>query len=107
MEEQKAPIHTEGGSSRKKAQTPVVPSAILNKKTIDELGETLYQLRGEAGLTQADVAQKMDTQQGFVSGIESTVRQKKPRIDTLIKYLHIIGYEIALVKVKEVRKKDE
>ena len=64
------------------------------------LGEFL-RVRAEAGLTQAEVAQRAGTTQSAIARLESGVPKHSPSIVTLQKYARAVGCRVEIRLVKE------
>ena len=60
--------------------------------------DQLLSMRTNAGLTQAEVAEKMHTQKSNISRLEKG--NSNPSWSTLTKYAHACGYELRLVADK-------
>lgn len=59
-----------------------------------KIGEMLKQIRLEAGITQEELAQKMDTKKSAISRIENHAQDIK--LSTLQKFAHLMGKEIKI-----------
>jgi transcriptional regulator with XRE-family HTH domain len=57
--------------------------------------------RSSAGMSQAEVADKMGTTQSAVARLESGRGKHSPSLSTLRKYAHALGYRIDLKLIKE------
>jgi transcriptional regulator with XRE-family HTH domain len=57
--------------------------------------------RSSAGMSQAEVAEKMGTTQSAVARLESGRGKHSPSLSTLRKYAHALGYRIDLKLTKE------
>ncbi len=57
--------------------------------------------RSSAGMSQAEVAQKMGTTQSAVARLESGRGKYSPSLSTLRKYAHALGYRIDLKLIKK------
>jgi transcriptional regulator with XRE-family HTH domain len=60
--------------------------------------------RSSAGMSQAEVAERMGTTQSAVARLESGKGKHSPSLATLRKYAHALGYRIDLRLVKEKEK---
>ena len=60
--------------------------------------DQLLSMRAQAGLTQAQVAEKMQTQKSNVSRLERG--NANPSWSTLLKYAHACGFEFTIKPVK-------
>lgn len=58
--------------------------------------------RAEAGLTQADVAERIGTTQSAVARMEAGSGKHSPSIATLRKYAHALGCRVEVRLVKEI-----
>jgi DNA-binding XRE family transcriptional regulator len=56
----------------------------------------IYQLRTQAGLTQAQLAKKAGIPQPFVARIENPESKKRPTLDTLAKIAHAFDKQIMI-----------
>jgi transcriptional regulator with XRE-family HTH domain len=59
--------------------------------------------RSSAGMSQAEVAEKMGTTQSAVARLESGKGRHSPSLATLRKYANAIGYRIDLKLVREIK----
>jgi len=57
--------------------------------------------RSSAGMSQAEVAEKMGTTQSAVARLESGRGKHSPSLSTLQKYAHALGYRIDLKLIRE------
>ena len=60
--------------------------------------------RSSAGMSQAEVAEKMGTTQSAIARLESGKGRPSPSLATLRKYAHALGYRLDLRLVKEKEK---
>ena len=67
-----------------------------NLKPSYDLRRKLIALRKSAGLTQEDLAKKLHTQKSNISRLESLNIKNSPRLSTLEKYAHAIGYDVQI-----------
>jgi transcriptional regulator with XRE-family HTH domain len=65
--------------------------------------DEVLKARAEAGLTQAEVAERIGTTQSAVARLESAEPKHSPSIATLQKYAKAPGYTVQLKLVKERR----
>src|SRR6185312_11190427 len=65
--------------------------------------DEVLKARAEAGLTQAEVAERIGTTQSAVARLESAEPKHSPSIATLQKYAKALGYTVQLKLVKERR----
>jgi DNA-binding XRE family transcriptional regulator len=56
-----------------------------------ELGQLIYDLRTEAGLTQTQLAERMSTTQSAISRLEEGGGDGTPKLDTLIRLAAALG----------------
>ena len=68
-----------------------------------EFLDEVLKARAEAGLTQAEVAERIGTTQSAVARLESAEPKHSPSIATLQKYAKALGYTVQLKLVKERR----
>ena len=65
--------------------------------------DEVLKARAEAGLTQAEVAERIGTTQSAVARLESAEPKHSPSIATLQKYAKALGYTVQVKLVKERR----
>ena len=65
--------------------------------------DEVLRARAEAGLTQAEVAERIGTTQSAVARLESPGGKHSPSIATLQKYAKALGYTVQVKLVKERR----
>ena len=65
--------------------------------------DEVLRARAEAGLTQAEVAERIGTTQSAVARLESAEPKHSPSIATLQKYAKALGYKVQVKLVKERR----
>lgn len=70
------------------------------KEEFDLLDEIL-KARAEAGLTQAELAERIGTTQSAVARMETAIGKHSPSIATLKRYASALGYRLQLRLVKE------
>ena len=61
--------------------------------------DQLLTMRSQAGLTQEEVAKRMQTQKSNISRLERG--NSNPSWQTLVKYAHACGFELALQPVRQ------
>lgn len=83
---------------RRKATDPEFSENYENGYEHFKIGVALRQAREEAGLTQAEVAETLDTQKSAISRIEN--HAEDIRLSTLEKYAEAIGLELKIHLVK-------
>lgn len=66
-----------------------------------ELLDEILKARTEAGLTQAELAQRIGTTQSAVARMETAIGKHSPSIATLKRYASALGYRLQLRLVKE------
>jgi transcriptional regulator with XRE-family HTH domain len=77
------------------------------REAYDALGEEfafldeVLRARTEAGLSQAQVAERVGTTQSAIARLESGARKHSPSIATLQKYAKALGYRVEVKFVKE------
>lgn len=81
--------------------SPAVLAGNEDFNLYEDMMELLLKYRKEAGISQQQVAEYMESTQSAVSEIEAL--GSKPRIDTIQRYARAIGYKIIfeLVKVED------
>ncbi len=67
-----------------------------------ELRCKLIQLRKEAGITQEELAELLNTQKSNISRLESVSSKSSPRLSTIEKYAHAMGYDVEINFVPSV-----
>ena len=65
--------------------------------------DEVLRARAEAGLTQAEVAERIGTTQSAIARLESAEPRHSPSIATLQKYAKALGYTVQVKFVKERR----
>jgi Predicted transcriptional regulator with C-terminal CBS domains len=65
--------------------------------------DEVLKARAEAGLTQAEVAERIGTTQSAIARLESAGARHSPSIATLQKYAKALGYKVEVKLVKERR----
>jgi len=73
---------------------PEVREEYENLKPIFKIKKQLLQARLKKGLTQEEVAKKMNTSKSNISRLESLNNKYVPNLMTLIKYANALGYKI-------------
>lgn len=66
-----------------------------------ELLDEILKARAEAGLTQADLAERIGTTQSAVARLESAIGKHSPSFATLKRYASALGYRLQVRLVKE------
>lgn len=66
-----------------------------------QIAEMLRKLRIESDITQAELAEKIDVPQSFISRLENPEADKEPSINTLSKIAHAFGYKVVVGLEKE------
>ena len=66
-----------------------------------ELLDEILKARAEAGLTQAELAERIGTTQSAVARMETAIGKHSPSIATLKRYASALGYRLQLRLVKE------
>jgi len=80
---------------RKKAlSNPEVKEEYENLKPIFEIKKQLIQARLKKGLTQEEVAKRMNTSKSNISRLESLSNKYIPNLMTLLKYANALGCRI-------------
>ena len=62
--------------------------------------DEVFRARSEAGLTQAEVADRVGTTQSAIARLESGARKHSPSIATLQRYARALGYRLEIKLVK-------
>jgi transcriptional regulator with XRE-family HTH domain len=65
--------------------------------------DEVLKARAEAGLTQAEVADRIGTTQSAIARLESAQAKHSPSIATLQKYAKALGYTVQVKLIKERR----
>ena len=65
--------------------------------------DEVLKARADAGLTQAEVAERIGTTQSAVARLESAAAKHSPSIATLQKYARALGYRVEVRLVKDRR----
>jgi transcriptional regulator with XRE-family HTH domain len=63
--------------------------------------DEVLKARAQAGLTQAEVAERVGTTQSAIARLESGARKHSPSIATLQRYARALGYRVQIKLVKE------
>lgn len=90
----------------KALSNPIVKAAYDELEAEFALLDQMLQARKDAGLTQAEVAEKMGTKAPAVTRLESSLGNGKhsPSIATLQKYAQAVGCELQIHLVRESEK---
>ena len=88
-------------ADRKRASDPAFKTAYDALETEFAALATLLEARREAGLTQADVAQRMGVSQPVLARIESSLGSRKhtPSLNTLKRYAEACGKRLVISMV--------
>ncbi len=78
----------------KALSNPEVKKEYENLKPIFEIKKQLLQARLKKGLTQEEVAKRMNTSKSNISRLESLSNKYVPNLMTLIKYANALGCKI-------------
>lgn len=81
-------------SNRRAARDPEFAEGIETGYTTFKIGVLLREARKRAGLTQADVAKRLDTKKSAISRIENHAGDI--RLSTLERYAYAIGWNLSL-----------
>lgn len=68
---------------------------VLTLKNLPEIGDILRDIRVEKQVSQQTVADKMNANQSFISGLEST--KIIPTLPSLVKYLKVLNGRVIIV----------
>lgn len=63
--------------------------------------DEFFKARAAAGVSQAEIAERMGTTQSAVARLESGRSKHSPSLTTLRKYAHALGYRVDLRLIKE------
>lgn len=91
------------GELKKKALSdPKVKAAYDEMSPEFSLLRQMLKARQKAGLSQAEVAERMGTKPPAVTRLESSLGNRKhsPSLATLQKYAHAVGYELQIKLVR-------
>ena len=69
-----------------------------------ELLDEILKARTEAGITQAELAERIGTTQSAVARMETAIGKHSPTIATLKRYAAALGYRVQVRFVKDKRK---
>jgi transcriptional regulator with XRE-family HTH domain len=79
----------------------------LKKAFVSHFGDLVKELRKKKGLTLAEVAKKIGSHKGYVSGIENH-KVNPPSVKIIKKYAKVVGYDLrTLVRLAWVDKAPE
>ena len=62
--------------------------------------DEVLKARAQAGLTQAEVAERVGTTQSAIARLESGARKHSPSIATLQRYARALGYRVQIKLIK-------
>ncbi len=65
-----------------------------------ELKKALIKARKEAGLTQEEIAKRLNTKKSNISRLESFSNTSSPRLSTIINYAKALGFELQIKLLK-------
>lgn len=71
---------------------------VVGKKSVQKIGDIVYNIRCEAGYSQRQLAELLEDYQSNIAKIESN--QKKPGLEKLVQILDQLGYEL-IIQQKE------
>ncbi len=80
---------------------PEVKEEYERLKPYYELKKELIKARLEAGLTQEELAKKLNTKKSNIARLESPNYKSSPNLSTIIEYARALGYEIE-IKFKKI-----
>ena len=75
---------------------PEVREEYEKLKPTYDLRRKLITLRQKAGLTQEELAKKLNTQKSNISRLENVNSKNSPRLSTIEDYAHVMGYEVQI-----------
>ena len=64
--------------------------------TVYKLRKQLIALRTQAGLTQEELAEKLNTKKSNISRLESVNSSSSPRLSTIEQYADAVGYKVEI-----------
>lgn len=82
------------GEVEKKPRSKVAQRAYEDEARISEFRELVHRLRAEAGLTQAELAERMGTTQSAIARVEGG--GTRPTLETLEKLAGAVGQELVV-----------
>jgi transcriptional regulator with XRE-family HTH domain len=77
-------------------EDPSVDSAYRDQAQLVDVAGMLRGWRKEAGLTQAELALRMNTQQAAIARLESFDNDHMPQLNTLVEFAHQCGRNLLL-----------
>lgn len=86
----------------KSLKNPEVKKEYDRLKPLYDIKSKLISLRLTEGLTQEDIAERMNTAKSNISRLESANSKIMPNVSTLIEYAATIGYDMRIdfIKIK-------
>ena len=69
-------------------------------KTYYKIKKALIKARKEAGLTQEEIAKKLNTKKSNISRLESLNSKTSPRLSTIINYAKALGFDLEIKLLK-------
>ena len=69
-------------------------------KTYYKIKKALIKARKEAGLTQEEIAEKLNTKKSNISRLESFNSKTSPRLSTIINYAKALGFDLEIKLLK-------
>lgn len=80
----------------KALKNPEVKEEYERLKPLYDIKAKLIRMRLAEGLTQEEIATKMNTTKSNISRLESTGSKIMPNISTLMNYAAVMGYDVSL-----------
>lgn len=77
-------------------QEPQLKEAYDQQAAITHVAQMIRLWRGDAGLTQSELAKRVNTKQAVISRLESSDNESMPNLETLIQIAHACGQRLLL-----------
>lgn len=77
-------------------QEPQLREAYDQQAAIIHVAQMIRHWRDEAGLTQSELAKRVNTKQAVISRLESSDNENMPNLETLIQIAHACGQRLLL-----------
>ncbi|MHB1680931.1 MAG: helix-turn-helix domain-containing protein [bacterium] len=77
-------------------KNPEVKEEYERLKPLYDIKAKLIRMRLTEGLTQEEIAKKMNTTKSNISRLESTGSKIMPNISTIMNYASVMGYDVSL-----------
>ena len=72
-----------------------------------QIARVIAEMRKRAGLTQVELAKRVNVKQPFVARLESEKPEKMPTLETIARVANACGYHLSVVLTKEPRSETE